>query len=147
MTAPPLVRQPDVEAWVWANLRHLPGVTSFCFSQVRQVPGWIVAASIQVDARAPRRTPAAVRAEDARLAMMALPGADWPEGTVSHVAVTEGPFFEPDDDGRPRYLARYEVRVHPRRDAIPAAGIGGDTGRPAATGSLPAGRASRKEPV
>lgn len=147
MTAPnPVIRQPDVEAHVWASVRHLPGVTSFLYQQTRLWPGWVVAAQLQVDARAPRKQRARDLAEDARVIIEALPAAPWDGGVVSHVIVREGPQWEPDDDGGPRYYARYELRVHPSRDAIPAPLVGGDSGRAAAPDPLPAdGRASRKE--
>lgn len=129
-----MVRRPDVEAAVWAAIRHLPNVTSFCFAQESPLPRWVTVAGIQVDARAPRRQLALDRAENARLALEQLPGQDWPGGVIAFVAVTEGPFWNPDDDGEPRYTTRYEVRVHPRRDAVPAAGSGAGAGRPAVSG-------------
>lgn len=143
----PVIRQPDIEAWVWANIRHLPGTTSFCFAQTRRWPGWVVAAHVQVDSRAPRKQAARDAAEEARIVIEGLTGADWPDGVVSHVIVAEGPQWEPDEDGSPRYFARYELRAHPRRGVIRAPAMGADDRRPAARDPLPAGRASGKDTV
>jgi hypothetical protein len=116
MTVPVIV-QPDLEAWVWAQISDLPGVTSFAYAAVQMWPGWVYAHSVQVDARAKRKTAARDTAETARQRIVALPGIDWPEGTVCYVQPVEGPFWQPDPDGLPRYTARYEIRVHPRRDS------------------------------
>ena len=70
---------------------------------------------VQVDAWAKRKTVARNRAETARQRLMSLPDLDWPDGTVCYVQPVEGPFWLPGDDGEPRYVARYEIRVHPRR--------------------------------
>lgn len=142
MTAGLIPEQPDAEAWVWANLRHLPGLTSFSYAAslpegVWQLdPAWMYAYSIQVDARAKTKAAARDHAEAARRIMAGLPAVPWAEGTVTSVAVLEGPFWLPDDDGAPRYCGRYEVRVHPRRAATaspvlaePAAGTVGRNDR------------------
>jgi hypothetical protein len=117
MTAPALpAAAPDVEAWVWANLKHLPGVTSFAYSgQQIDRGGWLVSTYVQVDARSKRRAVARQTADRARLAVLGLAAADWAEGVVCLVEVVEAPFYLPDDDGLPRYAARYEVRAHPPR--------------------------------
>ena len=122
MSAPPLVEQPDLEAHLWAQIRHLPGVTSFAYTAVQQDPaGWLMAHFVQVDARAKAKAAARDVAEQVRqLLTSRLPDVPWTEGTVCYVQPIEGPFWFPDDDGSPRYVARYEIRVHPRRGA-PAA--------------------------
>ena len=114
MTAPVIV-QPDLEAWVWAQISDLPGVTSFAYSAAQLWPGWVYTYSIQIDARAKRKTLARDRAETIRQRMNALPDVPWHEGTVCFVQPVEGPSWLPDDDGQPRYTTRYEVRVHPSR--------------------------------
>lgn len=120
MTAPVVV-QPDAEAWVWANIKHLPGLSSFAYAAVQQDPaGWIMAHFVQVDARAKGKAAARDVAEQVRQLLAALPAVPWPEGTVCYCQPIEGPFWFPDDDGAPRYVARYEIRVHPRR-GVPAA--------------------------
>lgn len=118
MTAEPvIVAAPDAEAWVWANVRGLPGVTSFAYTaQQLDRLGWIIAHYVQVDARARRRAAARDAAERARRIVLALPGVPWAEGVICLAAVVEAPFYLPDDDGLPRYAARYEIRAHPRRD-------------------------------
>ena len=115
MTAPPpvIVAQPDVEAWVWAQIRHIPGVTSFCYAAFMGWPPWLVAYSIQADARAKTKQAARDRAELVRQIITGLGSVPWPDGVVSYVQGIEGPFWLPDEDGGPRYVARYEIRAHP----------------------------------
>jgi len=116
----PVIVQPDVEAWVWACIGKVHGITSFTYAASQVDPaGWLYVHFIQVDARAKTKPAARDLAENVRQIMVALPGEDWPAGTVSYVQPVEGPFWLPDDDGAPRYTARYEVRVHPRRQAPP----------------------------
>lgn len=114
MTAPVIV-QPDLEAWVWSQISDLPGVTSFAYAAAQVWPGWVYTYSIQIDARAKRKTAARDRAETIRQRMNALPDVPWSEGSVCYVQPVEGPMWLPDDDGLPRYMTRYEVRVHPAR--------------------------------
>ncbi len=113
MTAPPVIAQPDLEAWVWANISAVPGVTSFCFSAIRDWPFWLVAYAIQVDARASTKAGARDRAEQVRLIIDGLPYVDWADGVVAYAQPTDGPFWLPDSDGEPRYCARYDIRAHP----------------------------------
>lgn len=113
----PVIVQPDAEAWVWANVGDLPGVTSHAYAAVQIWPGWVYEHSIQIDARAARKSAARDAAELVRQRMVALPAVDWPEGVVCYVQPAEGPFWLPDPDGRPRYCTRYVIRVHPRRDS------------------------------
>jgi hypothetical protein len=120
MTTAPAIEQPDLEAWVWQNISDLHGVTSFVYMAGTFWPGWIYAHSVQVDARAKTKTEARDLAEQVRQRIFALAALPWPDGTVSFVDVIEGPFWLPDADGAPRYCARYEIRVHPRRSSTPA---------------------------
>jgi hypothetical protein len=118
MTSPaPVIVQPDLEAWVWANVRDLPGVTSWAYAAAQQWPGWLMAHFVQIDARAKRKDAARQVAEVVRQRMCALPDVAWPDGVVAYCQPVEGPAWLPDDDGLPRYFARYEIRVHPRRDS------------------------------
>ena len=112
MTTVAQIVQPDVEAWVWANVGG-PGITSFCYAVVNAWPNWNVAYSLQVDARAKTKQEARDLAEQVRQKMAGLPDVAWPDGWVSYVQPVEGPFWLPDPDGGPRYVARYEVRAHP----------------------------------
>lgn len=117
MTAATVTAQPDLEAWVWENLRGIPGVTCFAYAaQQLDARGWLYSHSIQVDARDSRKQVARDRAEQARQAMAGLPDVPWAGGVVVYLQPVEGPFWLPDPDGRPRYCARYEVRVRPSRD-------------------------------
>jgi Bacteriophage minor capsid protein len=114
--APPVPAQPDVEAWVWANVRHLPGVTSFAFSGITDWPGWQTRTGIQVDCRASRKKAARDLAEQVRQIVLGLPDVAWDAGQITYVSVADGPVWLPDDsDGTPRYTTRFELRVHPPR--------------------------------
>lgn len=125
MSAAPVIVQPDAEAWVWSQLSGLGGVTMFSYAAAQHWPGWIYAHFLQVDARAKTKQAARDLAERCRQVMMSLPDAPWAEGALCFVEPVEGPFWFPDDDGAPRYTARYEIRVHPRRLAA-ASSIGAD---------------------
>lgn len=116
MSAPVIV-QPDLEAWVWANLKDQRGVTSFAFTALQpDHTGWSWVYGIQVDARAARKKAARDLAETCRQRVLALAELAWSEGQITYVSVTEGPSWLPDDpDGAPRYTTRFEIRVHPRR--------------------------------
>jgi hypothetical protein len=116
-TAAPVITQPDLEAWVYEQLRGVGGVETFSYTATQTWPGWVYAHFIQVDAWAKRKTVARDRAEQARQLLVALPAVPWPDGVVCYVEPVEGPFWLPGDDGEPRYVARYEIRVHPRRDS------------------------------
>jgi hypothetical protein len=112
-----VIVQPDLEAWVWSNIRDIGGVSSFAYAAVQRWPGWIYAHFMQIDARHTRKQTARDLAELVRQRICALPDVPWPKGTVCYVQPVEGPAWLPDDDGSPRYMARYEIRVHPRRGA------------------------------
>lgn len=119
MTTPaPVIAQPDLEAWVWANVQAIPGVTSFSYAATFGWPHWLVSHFIQIDARATTKAAARDRAEQARQTISGLPDVPWPDGVVAYAQPVEGPFWLPDPDGGPRYCARYEIRAHPLR-AVP----------------------------
>lgn len=117
MTAPhaPLVAQPDVEAWVWANVGHLHGVTSFCYAASLPWPTWLAIYEIQIDCRARRKSAARALAEEVRLIIQGLTDVNWDEGVIARVQLIEGPFWLPDEDGAPRYTTRWQIRARPRR--------------------------------
>jgi hypothetical protein len=128
-TSPGVIAQPDLEAHVYAQLAGLRGVTSFCYAAIHGWPPWLVTYSIQADARAVSKEAARDLAERVRLILAALPEVPWPDGVVSYVQPVEGPFWLPDpEDGGPRYVARYEIRVHPARSVpgSPAPPMGSD---------------------
>lgn len=115
MSAPVIV-QPDVEAWVIANTRDLPGVTVFSYAATQlDRLGWVMAVFVQLDARRKSKPAARDVAERARQRMCSLGDVPWPDGTICYSQPVEGPFYLPDDDGQPRYTARYEIRAHPVR--------------------------------
>jgi hypothetical protein len=106
--------QPDPAPHVWAQLKHIEGVTCFVYAAVPRWPeGWLVTHSFQVDARAAQPGPAWERAEQARQILVDLWRRPWADGVVVLVDVTEGPFYLADPDGQPRYVLRADVRVHP----------------------------------
>jgi predicted TIM-barrel fold metal-dependent hydrolase len=114
-----VIEQPDVEAWVWENLRRLHGITSFVFAANAAHPWqaeagpWVYVHSLQVDCRASRKRAARDLAEAARQLVVGLLVTPWAEGVISNAVVTEGPFWLPDDDGAPRYVTRWELTCHP----------------------------------
>jgi hypothetical protein len=111
----PLVVQPDLERFVWSAIQDR-GVTSFTFALTHDWPWWHVRYGIQVDCRAGSKSAARQKAENVRRQICALADAPWDEGVITYVQPTEGPWWLPDDDGCPRYTARYEIRCHPRRE-------------------------------
>jgi hypothetical protein len=114
----PVTAQPDLEKFVLECLAPLPGVTGFAYSSSQlDLIGWLWSYMIQVDARTGRKSAARDLAEQARQVMAGLTAVPWDDGTVNYVRAETGAFWNPDPDGGPRYTARYEVRVHPSRDA------------------------------
>ena len=114
----PVIAVPDLEAHLWAQLGGLKGVTSFAYAaQPWDRAGWVYAQFVQVDARHKTKQAARDLAELVRQRLVALPGVPWPDGAVCYLQPVEGPAWLPDDDGSPRYTARYEIRVHPPRAA------------------------------
>jgi hypothetical protein len=107
--------RPDVEALVWATVGPLGGVTSWAYTanDVRTPAGWLSQVSVQVDVRARSKQAAYARADAARRLLMGLPGQAWPGGVVNRVDTVEGPFWLADPTGAPRYVARYDLYVHP----------------------------------
>jgi hypothetical protein len=142
VTSPaPVIHQPDLEAWVWAQIGTLGWVNSFAYSADQEWPGWVYRHFVQVDCRAKRKQAAHDLAEQVRQVICALPDTPWAEGVVSYVDPVEGPFWLPDPDGLPRYVTRYEIRVHPLQTA------GAITlAAPAARPHRPQGRHHPQEP-
>jgi hypothetical protein len=82
---------------------------------------WLVAYSLQADARAGTKAAAWDRAEAVRRILWGLPAVPWAEGVLAYVQVTEGPLWLPDpEDGQPRYVLRADVRAHPVPSRPPA---------------------------
>lgn len=108
LTAPP------VEAHVWDQIKTLPGVTCFTVDQ-QESPSFLRRVwTFQVDTRGATRQAAGEVAEQARRAVLALPSVAWNDGVVIGTAVVSGHSWLPDENGAPRYVARYEVVVRPR---------------------------------
>ncbi len=107
--------RPDVEQLVYETVRPLGGIVTWADSAgERDLPGWTVRTLVQVDVRAHRKSAASQRADVVRRAVCALPWASWPDGVIVRVDTIEGPFWLPDENGAPRYVARYAVWSHPR---------------------------------
>lgn len=107
--------RPDIERAVYEILKPLGGVQVWAYALVDLGPsGFPCAASMQVDIRASSKALAWQRADAARRAVCTLPLARWPEGVVSRADVIDGPFWFPDNNGAPRYVARYRVVFRPR---------------------------------
>jgi hypothetical protein len=107
--------RPDVEWLVEQTVKPLGGVVSWAYTASDDVfPGWLSTVNVQVDVRSHRKTTALERADACRRAICALPWAEWDQGVIVRVDVSEGPFWLPDDNGGPRYVARYAVMSHPR---------------------------------
>jgi hypothetical protein len=119
MTSTPVIVQPDLEAWVWANLKHHQGVTSFAYHSTQDVAGWQWVWSMQVDVRGPQKKATADKAELVRQELLSLPDVYWPDGFITYAQIVEGPMWNPDiNDGAPRYTIRIEYRVHPTRKSL-----------------------------
>lgn len=113
------VSQPDLEAWVWENLKHNQGINSWAYTAFEEVGGYQWYWGIQVDVRGPRKKATADLAEAVRLELMKLPDVDWPEGQITYAQITEGPIWLPDaNDGAPRYTLRIDFRCHPRNSVL-----------------------------
>jgi hypothetical protein len=112
----PVIAQPDLEAWVWENLKSRKGVTSFAYHSLQDVAGWQWQWSLQIDVRGPRKKATADLAELVRQDLLSLPDVYWPDGSITYAQITEGPMWNPDvNDGAPRYTIRIDYRVHPSR--------------------------------
>lgn len=127
---PPVVEQPDAEAFVWSVISSIPGVTSFSYAVVFDWIGFNATYGMQIDARASTKQAARDRAEAVRQAVLNLPGEPWADGVCTYAEPVEGPFWFPDgDDASPRYTARYEIHVHPVPSGIARHDGARDTGR------------------
>lgn len=109
--------RPDVEKIVYDQVKPLGGVITWTYTSGEGQPrGWLFTLNIQVDVRAHNRASALQRADACRRAICALPWSNqWERGVIATVDVTDGPFWLPDDNGAPRYVARYAITCHPHR--------------------------------
>ena len=130
MSLPALVvAQPDLEAWVWRNIGDTHGVTSFAYAGSQLDPAVLAAHSLQIDCRARRKGAARALAEHVRQLVAGLPDVPWADGVITYVQLTEFR-WEPDDDGTPRYVTRFDFRVRPRWDATAAPDVAAATRSP-----------------
>jgi len=111
--------RPDIELHALRAVKPLGGVITWCYTAGEgDPPGWIFTANIQVDVRANNRVNAERRADAVRRAICALPARYWDEGVVNRVDVVDGPFWQPDENNAPRYVARFAIVFHPRAQAL-----------------------------
>ena len=110
--------RPAVELAVRDAVRSRGGAVTWCYAATEGQPrGWLSVVDVQVDVRANSRSSAWRRADACRRAVCLLPWHSEPRGVIAGVDVTNGPFWLPDSDGRPRYVARYAISAHPSRPA------------------------------
>jgi len=108
--------RPDIEYWVWQNVRGLGDVICWTISAGEIDPhGWATMSNIQVNTRAANRERASTIADQARRIIKALPWTEWNNGVVTSVDCTDGPLWQPDSNGAPRYITRYSIIYHPRQ--------------------------------
>jgi len=104
---------PPIEAHVWSVLSGLPGVSCWLVEQQEPWPFYARTFTFQVESRGASRQSAGETAEAARVAILSLPSVPWQDGVVIGVAVVSGHSWLPDENGAPRYVARYEVTARP----------------------------------
>jgi hypothetical protein len=109
--------RPDVGQLVWQTVKDIPGIRTW---EIGALPlpapiGWLVATSIQVDVRASAKKVTYDRAMEARRRLLALAYEPWDAGVLTAVNILEDFWWFPDDDGAPRYIARFEVVAHPQQ--------------------------------
>lgn len=110
--------RPAVELAVRGAVRNRGGTVTWCYAATEGQPrGWLSVVDVQVDVRANSKRSAWRRADACRRAVCLLPWQSEPRGVIASVDVTGGPFWLPDTDGRPRYVARYAIGAHPSRPA------------------------------
>jgi hypothetical protein len=110
--------RPDIEYWVWQNVRGLGDIVCWTIGTSEVDPhGWASVSSIQVDAKARNRDRASTIADQARRIIKSLPWTEWDGGVIGAVDCTDGPLWQPDQNGTPRYVARYSITYHPKQVA------------------------------
>ena len=111
--------RPDVEAIVGDVLDGLGvGTVTWAYTAAEgpdTLRGWVAAVSVQVDTRGNNRRTAYAKADAARRVICALPWTNTRGAVVARVNVIAGPFWLVDAEAGPRYVARYELVVHPGR--------------------------------
>lgn len=106
--------RPDIEFYVWQSIRQLGDVVCWTISAGEVDPhGWATQTNIQVDSRGFNRARASQVADYCRRTIKALQFKDWSDGVVCSVDCTDGPTWQPDQNGNPRYVARYSIVTHP----------------------------------
>ena len=111
-----VAEQPDIEAWVWANVKDVgpaKAITTWLAASELEHPPWQSRHVITVDCRASTKALARKYAYEALQRVYALADLHWPDGVITYVQAVAAPFWAPYDTGLPRYTAQYELRCHP----------------------------------
>lgn len=111
----PTITLPDVEALVYSTISDLGGIQSFAYDAQAVWPFVTDRVAMQVDVYASTKKAARDRAYEARQRLLDLPFADT---SVSLVEVISGPFWQPPEDGSPRYIIRIAVTVRAFRGLL-----------------------------
>ena len=111
-------RYPDVEAHLTEALKvaGFTGVRVWTVDVLTGYPHWVAVHQVQIDTRASSKAAAHDRAWN--VAGTVLDAATWDDGILAAADVVSGPSWLPDENGAPRYVARYEFTVHPLKDSI-----------------------------
>lgn len=101
---------PDVEALVYGTIQDLGGVQSFAYDAQAPWPHVAETVSLQVDVYAANKKACHDKAYEVRRRLLELPFGS-ASTDVRRVEVITGPFWQPADDGAPRYIIRIAVTV------------------------------------
>lgn len=113
MTTIPVL--PDVEALVYSRLSDLGGIQSFAYDAGSPWPHVTDRVAMQIDVYGASKKIAHDRAYEARQRLLLLPFEDT---QVSLAEVISGPFWQPAEDGAPRYIIRIAVTVRGARGVL-----------------------------
>jgi hypothetical protein len=116
--AEPVLRHPraDVAYYALQQIRDLGSVICWEYNADEGDPSAVLTTTyIQVDCRAANRARAYQVADQVRRTLKAFPWHDWNEAIFSEVESLDGPRWMPDENGAPRFVARYAIHHHPRQ--------------------------------
>ncbi|MBO0713510.1 MAG: hypothetical protein J2P59_02050 [Acidimicrobiales bacterium] len=106
--------RPDVAYWVWRCTQDLGRIITWETDAIEGDPSSVIATVfVAVDCYGPTRQRAHEIADQSRRLIKALPWVHWDDGIITSVDTREGPRWVPDENGGPRYSARYAIGVHP----------------------------------
>jgi hypothetical protein len=102
----------DLEAHLWSLVKPIGGVRLFAVALTERAHHHIFTMTVQVDTRGSGKKEARDRAMVAAASVLGSPHAPWQYGVVTGATVVMGPRWLPDENGAPRYVARYAVTAH-----------------------------------